>query len=417
MRALVALMLTLGGALSCCAAEPAAEAVPSFSDPPAKFTFQPFVKGVEPQTPGSRSRSARRLLEPKPWNGPLKVVIPEKGGATILAEMKGLRLLAIDVDGDQMYKGPMENLNLDEAAGRYGPTMAIVKYPDGVKMYYGFHVYPPPQGSTDGRWAVERAGAMAGKLAGENVLLIDDNSNGVYDDYGVDCIVIGTKPPAPLGQMLLLGGEVCHLKVSPAGTQVFLAKYAGKTGKLDLASGYSPPPGTKLASAVVAAGTKCFDLAADEKNPAAAIPEGTYELASGSLRKPGMEVPMLKGRMQPIEVKADAAAAAPKWGAPFTVDFKADSKILGITITEVGIYGAAGELYLTPKEPAPTVTVYAGGRAVHRAQMKYAADGRVEQFYFDPQASGKFEVEIAAQSAVFGKVTSGKREVVYEKKF
>ena len=392
------------------------EPEPSFTAPPVKLVFQLFGPGRQPQTPGKISGASRRMLDRKPWNEPLKMVIPEKGGVTILAETKGNRFLAIDVDGDKRYKGPLENLNLGRS-GHFGPTQAVCKWPDGTRMYYGFVIHPPPRGATEARYELERAGAMMGRAQGKIVQLIDDNSNGLYDEYGTDVIVVGKRPPVYLGKMVILGGVLHHMKVTPAGHRLFLAKYQGVTGKADMVSGYKPPKGAKLASAALKMDEKSFDVVTGDKETAVSVPEGSYELSTGLVKKFNYEVPIVTGKMKPVAVKAAVGAAVPKWGAPFRIDFTTESKIMGLTIKDAGIYGSGGELYLTPKEPAPFVIVYVGGRPVFRKQMEYGADGKLREFFFDPKRSGTFQVEIVHQSPLFGKLSSGKRDATFSKKF
>jgi len=388
----------------------------SFDRPPAEFTYQPFMKGREPQTPGVLASTSRRELDRKASDQPLKILIPAKGGTTILADSNRRSTMFVDVDGDKKYRGKQENLNLGRE-GYYGPTHAVIKWPDGTRMYYGFVIYPPPRDSSGGRYNIERYGAMTGKLEGEIVQIVDDDSNGMYDDYGTDVIIVGKKPPVYLGKMIMLKGELYHLKVSPAGHRVYLAKYKGKTGKVDLLSGYKAASGFKLVSAAIKEGTRSFDALGDAKNPVVAVPEGKYELATGAVRKFNIDVPIVTGNMKPVEIKAGVPAAVPKWGKPFKLDFKVESKIMGITLSEVGIYGAGGEKYLTPKDPPPFVVISGGGRSIPPKQMTYGPDGQLAEFFFDPQRSGNYQVLVIQQSKVFGRLSSDKKPVRFVKKF
>ncbi len=392
------------------------EPEPSFTAPAIQMRFNPFFPGREPETPGSRARTSRLQIPRANRGEPMSITIPRKGGTTLQAEAKGRRLLTVDVNGDKRYSGKAENLNLSQA-GYFGPTHAVVKWPDGTRNYYGFVVYPPPKGSTSTEHYLERYCAMVGKVGTTPVQLIDDNSNGLYNEYGVDVIIIGKKPPVLLGKMAILGGELHHMKVSPAGHKLYLAKYLGKTGKVDLLSGYKAPMGVKLRSVALKSGDKVFDCLGDKKTPKVSIPEGKYELSSAMVGRSTFNVAVLPGRMEALEIKGGVPPAELKWGAPFTIGFKSQSKIMGITLTEIGLYGAGGEMYLTPKEKPPVAIVYKGTMPVHRGTLKYRPDGTLDDFFFDPRKSGNYTIEILQRSAVFGKVTSGKVKVKYDKAF
>jgi hypothetical protein len=258
------------------------------------------------------------------------------------SEQTGVMALEVDTNGD----GKLD----DRIKGAYGYTKLRGKTEEGERFNYAVR-FKFERGY---KWAASHA--MVGKLKGQTFKLIDQNNNGVYNDFGADAMIIGASDAASyLSRVVNLDGELYDIDVSEDGSEVSLEPYEGETGILNLAQGFDSKG--KLIAAVVKEGDLSFDLARSPNGMK--VPAGKYRLVSGYAGKAGETVWVRSGKSRPMEVQPDATYAL-EWGGPVVAEF--DYKVRGDEITvqpDVNFFGAAGEEYyrFKPNAKSPKILV------------------------------------------------------------
>lgn len=254
----------------------------------------------------------------------LKIPLPsESGGFTLQPEGSNL---SVDVNGDGA---------VDQKVKEGAPIFLQAKYDDGATARYAVRFFRGARMA----WFYETATSMAGTAAGEKISLVDADLNGRYDDLGKDAVVIGRGPwAAPLGKVLLIKDKLYHAKVDPRGESISLQEYKGETGNLDLRKNFRAPGA--LQYAVVQSGDNYFEMS----GKGAGLPAGKYALLCGRLEKGKKACNIVRGDMKEIEV--GSSDAAPSWGPPLRIVFKATRNDEKIHIdAALRFLGAADEEY------------------------------------------------------------------------
>ena len=295
------------------------------------------------------------------------------------------------------------------------------------------------------------AASLSGEVAGEEVQILDDNSDGIYGSPPVpweysgvskgnfhqemDSVRIGSaKRAGPWSEYQQVGDAWFRMAIGPSGAELVAAPVTLETGKLKLkfSSKGGKPTWVVLRGKGKYEGSY-FDLLANGSK-GVDVPVGSYELFQGEIRK-GKGRQTAKALMVPgdgmegWQVSAGETTTV-ELGGPFDFDFSFESdtrtvKVLGETVVVVG---AGGERYERPWNSRAAPDVYwrdAGkGRGNKAERMKLINDQYVmldyERSYqrvwfpldceFEVKASS---VQIQLQekkNVLFGKLESSWRE-------
>ncbi|MEE9392248.1 MAG: hypothetical protein V3W41_07060 [Planctomycetota bacterium] len=273
-----------------------------------------------------------------------KIAIPHANGDGFVTELDGMSL-AIDSNGD----GKVDT----KAKGVGGFATLKGKNANGAKFRYAIRLV------NNGGWQYATSGTMNGKLGGQAIRLIDQNNNGIYNEYGKDAMVIGkSKTASFLSKVVSVKGKLFNIEVSADGRQITATSFTGETGTMNLAKNFESK-GAKLVAAVVKSddGEISFNLAGAQKG--LLVPAGSYELVSGLIAK-GRESAKVKGGDRSMKVTADGNFEL-TWGGPLRAEFEYDMNGTEVTLSpeKVWYYGQAGEEYYDwiPKSVSPKFTI------------------------------------------------------------
>lgn len=200
----------------------------------------------------------------------------------------------------------------------------------------------------DGPWASAPGGAMTGRIGSERFMILDQNGNGRFDDFGADALVIGRgKVASFLSRVVPVDGKLYELEVTPDGSGATLAPFTGPTGSLDLGSDFETK--AKLRSVVLTSdkGDLSFELSgAVAAKQAVTLPAGHYSIHSGEVVLGKSHATLGPGRASGIEVPADGSASL-AWGGPVDAEFtyQRGGGKLQIGPNDIKYFGRAGELY------------------------------------------------------------------------
>jgi hypothetical protein len=257
----------------------------------------------------------------------LKIGLPSPAGGFALKPDGSS--ISVDLNGDG---------RVDTKAKEGRPVFLQVQHDDGARAKYAVRFYRGPRMG----WTYETASAMAGRVGGEAVKIVDGDCNGKYDDVGKDAVFIGRQRwGMPLGRVIVLKDKLYHVKVDPRGASVSLQPYAGKTGKIDLTRKFRAPG--KLQYAVVQCGEAYFDASA---RGGVEVPAGKYALLRARLEKGRQSCHIVRGKMKEIEV-ASGGKTEPEWGPPLRIEFQAKVNKKKIHIAaRLHYYGKADEEYV-----------------------------------------------------------------------
>lgn len=300
--------------------------------------------------------------------------------------------------------------------GTFGPLWILVKYASDPRHPVQYWVVLRDCKSDSSYYEFRRGGYWEAKLPdkkGESIKIVDENSNGWFNDYGHDIIVVGSKGPTFLSKMIILSGRLYHMKVAPSGAKVWLREYAGDTGGIDVVSEFQAPTGCKLASVVIQAegGGPSFDVVPSARRAGRKVkavmnvPAGKYVVIDGALIKGRSNYRILQGFMEPFEIKKGETMVL-EWGKPMKLEYLAEGLKFGISIRDCGIYGSAGELYVTTGEAVPAVSVRfrkkAGPRMREVPTMEYGPEGKLKPYTYDPGRKGYYWITLMQKLRLLG---------------
>ncbi|MCZ6598421.1 MAG: hypothetical protein O7B99_12335 [Planctomycetota bacterium] len=205
--------------------------------------------------------------------------------------------------------------------------------------------------STVGGWQYAASGAMQTKLAGQMVRVIDQNNNGIYDEYGVDAMIVGSGDDASyLSKVVNIAGDLYDFEVSSDGREMSIEPFSSEVGTVALASSFKS--NGKLKSAVILDRSRDYSFNVAGHRSGLRVPAGTYEFASGFAKRGGESCWIKTGKMRPLEVKPDEKTSV-TWGAPVVADFSWTVAAGTVTVNpDVIFYGQAGEVYHSFKPDA-----------------------------------------------------------------
>ena len=266
-----------------------------------------------------------------PING--SIPIEHAGGSGFATEISGVLALSVDTDGD----GKLD----EKVKGAGGFVKLKGKTESGEKLSYAVRIRPARDG-----WEYSTGGAMQGKLFGTLVRVIDQNNNGMFDEYGTDAMIVGSGVDASfLSRTVNIGGKVYDFEISEDGMEMRAKPYEGEVGTLSLATGFDSRG--KLKSAVVLDRSQDFSFNLANARSGLKVPVGSYMLESGFAQKSAETVWIKGGKMAPLEVKPGEVTAR-EWGAPVQAEFSWTANGGAVRVDpNVVYYGAAGEIYHT----------------------------------------------------------------------
>lgn len=200
-----------------------------------------------------------------------------------------------------------------------GSRVIKIKMPGGIATVltadsqpYAIELKNTSTTGTSPNWVYRRAGFMFGAVDGVRVTLIDDNSNGKYNDLGTDAIIVGkSKFAAPLGKMIVTPKGCYDVSVNADGSAATFTKANPTTGRLDMVRKFNARG--KLAYVVISNGDSFFDMASI--SPKAGMPVGEYKLIKGKVvARRAMSCEIQAGKMPSISVSASEDITYVEWG-------------------------------------------------------------------------------------------------------
>lgn len=276
------------------------------------------------------------------------IPIAHEGGDGFDAVHDGLALsLEVDTNGD----GRTDK----KVRGKGGFLLLRGKDTEGEKLAYGVRFR-----AVGKSYEFASSGVFVGSIDGEPITLIDQDNDGVWNEYGVDALVIGRGEAASyLSRVVNLDGELFELDVAADGSSVTVKPWTGETGTLDLLSGLESRGKAEAIVVVDTTGDRSFELS--RARDGLTVPAGEYRLAAGLLAKANETVRVQNGKMDAIRVEPDLTTS-PKWGGEIVIEFSyshAGEKV-NIEPTALAYYGQAGEQYseFLPQGGSPKFFVF-----------------------------------------------------------
>lgn len=259
-------------------------------------------------------------------------------GFAIKQERDGLKL-GLDLDGD----GKSESW----VKGQRSRFPVVLKDAADKRSPYQFYVERTTNSGTTGKptatFTFRRDCYRVGRHLGQTITLIDDNSNGRYDDAGQDVIVVGRSPyGVPLGPKVRVRGKLFEIKVSPDGEQIQLRPWSGQTGTVDALKGFVNKAAGKPVAVLLTGAAGNFNLLDGQGRPT--VPAGSYQLRWGVI-KAGSQTAHMRSQLT-VEVKPDEVVR-PEWGGPFKLNYAIRRAGIDLTIdpNQITVSGSRGEVY------------------------------------------------------------------------
>ncbi|MBI4833300.1 MAG: hypothetical protein HY811_00545 [Planctomycetes bacterium] len=167
------------------------------------------------------------------------------------------------------------------------------------------------------RWCYQRGGFMKGQAEGEVILLIDDNNNGFYNDYGEDAIVIGqnSKGAGRLSRFINLKDSMYEITIDTTGTKAQLKKCAEKLGRINIEKELNFPK-MKPVVLTLKSGDKYINIFPGRKTNF--LPVGEYEFDQAIFDQ---RLRARAGAFPKITIE-EGKETMMKWGGPFKLLLK-----------------------------------------------------------------------------------------------
>lgn len=286
------------------------------------------------------------MLPKETWSSiGFQIPVAHAGGEGFLVDNSEFSL-AIDTDGN----GKPD----DKIKGQGGMTVLKAKNAQGKTFQYAVRVKKGTNG-----WEYASSGVMSGKLHGVNVTLIDQNNNGIWNEAGVDAMIVGKgKSASYLSRIVNLKGQLFLFDATKNGTSMSITPYEGDSGTLDGLAGYESKG--KLVQAVFSSkdGKVSYDLSS-AKGGGLLVPAMEYRLMSGAAEKGAEKVRIRRGNMRPVTVKANAERTV-EWGGPLRIEFDSfRNNDEQVTVNLPSFFGKSEEEYYDffPGGKSPNILV------------------------------------------------------------
>ncbi len=248
------------------------------------------------------------VLPGEQWtDGTGGIAIAHRGGDHFATEVVGMTL-RVDTDGDGKFD--------TTAKGLSGYAVLNGKRADGTALSYAVRLRVSPAGNA---CQYAASGGMVGSVDGVAVQVIDQNNNGVYNEVGVDAIVVGSGRAASfLSKVINLKGKLVELEVDAAGTTAKAKPYTGQSGTLSLRRGVKLAG--DLQAAVVSDKANGYSFEVAGAPDGLRVPVGSYVFSGGYATKGGDTAKLRAGKMKPLVVE-DGTTASMQWGTPLVAEF------------------------------------------------------------------------------------------------
>jgi hypothetical protein len=213
------------------------------------------------------------------------------------------------------------------------------------------------------------AGAMTGMVGETEILITDDNMDGIYgsppmtwgfigltegyNQPSLDAILVGDEKRArPWSEFQKIGDAWYKLATINGGAGLEVTPATVKTGRLKL-SFKGPKPSWVVLQGTGLMENSFFDIA-KSGSKGTEVPTGTYKLYFGEIRKgkkqQTMKTLILPGAKTPMWDVVEGKTSLVKLGGPFDLDFDFDAdaesiQVLGRTVVVTGV---AQERYERP---------------------------------------------------------------------
>jgi hypothetical protein len=223
------------------------------------------------------------------------------------------------------------------------------------------------------------AGSLVGEVAGEEVVILDDNSDGIYGSPPVpweysglskgnlhpemDSVRVGgSKRAGPWSEYQKIGDGWFKMVVSPSGRELVATPVSLQAGTLKLKFKSGKPTWIVLRGKGKYEGSY-FDILANGSK-GVDVPVGSYELFCGELRKgKGRQTAkalILPGKDMTGWEVSEGKTSMVELGGPFDFDFAFEAVGRGVNVSgeSVVVVGAAGERYERPWNCRASPDVY-----------------------------------------------------------
>jgi len=198
--------------------------------------------------------------------------------------------------------------------------------------------------------AFRRSCHMEGSLEGRDLILVDDNSNGAYNDLGGDVLYVKGDEPSFFGKMMHLAGEIYEVRIPDAlGNVVKVRKYEGETGSVAVEWGAKEEPAYLSIRGVD--GDVFNAIFRLEDRGAVDVPVGKYEFYFGYIvsgrGRAIQSVEIHGGKSDSFDVDAGEKHVL-KLGEPYTIEFEVKENPENYVLRgrDIEYYGVSGERYL-----------------------------------------------------------------------
>lgn len=331
-------------------------------------------------------------------------------------ELKGAcrqGFLWVDLDGD----GRRGNGEVRKAkpGSSVGPFVYRASYDDGTEGSYAFvlnHTAKP------GRYALVRCTARQVRVGSSQLVILDENGNGRYDDIGKDALLVDREPITFLGRQVLLGGELREIIIHPAGQIIEVRPVRNaRLARLNMFLLHRPPrklQGLRIRTVIVSGTKGSFSF--DRTHPERMVPVGAYDMAFGLFERGKERVILKSGELTSFRVEGDRVNS-PCWGGHITGNFKIESDGREITVHPPVFVGQATEVYRPVEWGAPLAAhkrlLWRGKCVDNVAQYR---PQQVERFRILPGGvpapvtfqhfrDGDIQIKIRYASGILGSVT------------
>lgn len=249
--------------------------------------------------------------------------------------------LWVDLNGDgRQAKGEVFPAKTGTSVG---PFVYKASYDDGTE---GTYIFKLVNSGKVGRFAIIRCCGKQVRIGGSQIVLLDDNGNGRYDDIGKDSLLVNREPVTFLSRQVYLDKKFHEILVHPAGQIIETRPIKdARLAKLNMFLLHKPPQKSeslKIHTLIVSGREGSFSF--DRKRPERMVPIGAYDMTFGLFERGKEQVILKSGDRTSFRVEPDKVTS-PQWGGPVTGSFKIESDGLEITVYPPVYKGLGSEVY------------------------------------------------------------------------
>lgn len=274
-------------------------------------------------------------------------------GQPIAVQVKGTQLL-VDGNGDGGFELRVEGTK---------PRTMTLTGKAGHPLRYAISLVDK------GGWKFRSACCLVAKVGDETIRFFDQNSNGHFDDYGIDAVVVGRSRTACfLSRILSIEGSLYEIELDDQGERLSYSPYKGEVGTLAV----SVATKAKVLGAVIRSEDGKYSFELSRMASPIRLPVANYELYSGTIGLGANRVKVKEGTYPAINVQ-EGVHSDINWGGPVRADFTylRAGKELQLSPKTIRYYGKSGEEYYSwyPDGKSPRIVIDNGktGRQIAEA--------------------------------------------------